>query len=205
MSTELTIWTQLITLMVGWLLGEASSRRREISSHRQAISRAIADLLEVRHRTFELKAFMDEATKKFKIPPQGQPVILAKLRAILPVADSLAKRYNESVDVVASSDPLLGFRLRSKDALPKVLTSLEQLASQDPAATQAYPQIEAGLLDVIKPQLDDLIIELAKTRGWFTWWKVKKYLRKPSFEQKDVEELLSKFEILGSKSQPTES
>ena len=194
MSTELTIAIPLITLLVGWLLGEASSRRREISSDRRAISRAIADLLEVRHRTFALKAYMDEVTKKFNIPQQVQPIILALLRAILPLTDSLAKRYNESIDAVASTDPLLGFRLRSKDELPKFLTTLQQVASQDPTATQAYPQIEARLLDVIKSPLDDSILELARTHGWLTWWKVKKYLRKPLFEQKDLDELLSKFE-----------
>jgi hypothetical protein len=47
---ELTVILSLLTLLVGWLLGEASQRRRELSTDKRAISRCIADLLEKRSR-----------------------------------------------------------------------------------------------------------------------------------------------------------
>ncbi len=204
MTTELSIVIPLITLLVGWLLGEASSRRREISSDRRAISRAIADLLEVRHRTFGIKAYMDALIKKFNVPQQAQPIITSVLQVMLPNSQSLQARYNDSVNAVSSANPLLGFQLRSKDELPKFLAILRQIASQDATATQVYPQFEGLLMDVIKSPMDDFILELAKTHGWRTWRKVKKFLREPLLQQKDLDEYFGKLEsLIPAASRPT--
>lgn len=183
----------LLTLLVGWLLREASQQRREISTDRRAISRSIADLLEIRHRTYALKSYLDRVTEKIKIPQEVLLFIISTLESFLPNIDSLQKRFNDSVDTVASSNALLGFQLRSKDEFPKLLNTLRQLASQDVKSVQLYPQFEKQLMDIIKPELDDFILALAKSHGWLTWWKIKKYLRKPITSQKQIDELLTKF------------
>ncbi len=181
-----------LTLLVGWLLGEASQRRRELSTDRRSISRAIADLLEVRHRTLAIKTYVSMVSEKFKIPQKALPFLISTLESFLPNIDSLQKRFNDSVDAVSSANPLLGFQLRSKDELPRLLNTLRQLISQDVKSMQLYPQLENQLMDIIKPELDDFILALAKSHGWFTWWKIRKYLRKPIIEQKRLDQFISK-------------
>jgi hypothetical protein len=191
---ELTVILPLLTLLVGWLLGEATQRRRELSTDRRSVSRAIADLLEVRHRIYFIKSYVDKVSEKFKIPQEALPVLNSSLESFLPNIESLQKRYNDSVDAVASANPLLGFQLRSKDELPKMLNTLRQLASQDANVMLIYPKFEKQILDLTKAPLDDFILELAKAHGNFTHKKIKKYLSQPIVDQKKLNELLEGFQ-----------
>ncbi len=194
--TELTFVISVVTLLVGWLLNEASHRRREISSDKRAISRAIADLLEVRNRTLFLNAYLDEVAKRFKIPNEAQLIMIALLDNLLPNTESLQKRYNDSIDAVASADPVLGFRLRSKDELPNYLKTLRQLVSQDPNSARLYPQFEAQLMDLIKSPMDEAILELAKVHGWRTRRKVKTFLNEPIVDKEQLDQFLSKLQAM---------
>ncbi len=183
-----------MTGLVGWLLSELSHRRREVASDRRAISRALADLLEIRHQTFGIKAYLDEVTKQFKLPNQIWTVLRPYIESLFPSTDLLQKRYNDAVDCVASANPLLGFRLRSKEELPRYLRTVRQLATQDPSAADIFPTFEARLLDVVKSPLDEIILELARIHGWRTWWRVRKLVREPIFDKKDFDEIFSKFQ-----------
>jgi hypothetical protein len=189
--TELTFVISLVTLLVGWLLGEASNRRRELSSDRRAISRAIADLLEVRNRTFFLKACLDEVAKRFKVPDEARPIMATVLDAFLPNTELLQKRYNDSIDALASTDPVLGFRFRSKDELPKLLKTLRELVSQDPNSARLYPHFEKQLMELIKSPMEEAILELAKAHGWRTRRKVKAFLNESIVDQTQLDNLLS--------------
>jgi len=191
---ELTTILPLLTGLVGWLLNELSHRRREVASDRRAISRALSDLLEIRHQTFFLKAYLDEIMKQFKLPQQVWTILMPYIQGLIPSTDSLERRYNDAVDAIASANPLLGFRLRSKEELPKFLKTIRQLASQDPSAVDVFPIFEERLLDVVKSPLDEIILELAKIHGWRTWWRVRKFVRQPVFDKKDFDELFSKFQ-----------
>lgn len=127
---ELTIILPLLTGLVGWLLNEVSHRRREVSADRRAISKALADLLEIRHQTVAMKSLFDTLTHRLNLPQSIWSFIFPFLESFWPNSDGLHKRYNDTVDSVASANPMLGFRLRSKDELTRYLKSLRQLASQ---------------------------------------------------------------------------
>jgi hypothetical protein len=194
----------ILTGLVGWLLGEASHRMRELSQDRRAIAKALADLLEIRHQTLGFNAYWSAFTQKFKIPKEAIPVVLGIIQPFMPNMDGLQKRYNEAVDSISSADPMLGFRLRSKDEFPGSLKALRSISSMDQTANLLFQDLEPILLDLAKSPFDDIIIELAKIHGIRTWWRIRKYLRKPLFEQKDFDQVFAKLEpIIAAASQPT--
>jgi hypothetical protein len=208
---ESTTILPLLTGLVGWLLNELSHRRREVTSYRRAISCALSDLLEIRHQiflpTFFLKAISDKIIKQFKLPQEVCTNLMLYIQDLIPSLDSfdsLEKRYNNAVDAVASVDPLLGFRLRWKGELPRFLKTIKGVALQDPGVVNVFPMFEERLLNVIKPHLDEIILELAKIHRWRTWWRVRKFLRAPVLDKKDIDlldELFSKLQPIDAASQ----
>ena len=190
------------TLIIGWLLNEVSQSLRTRATDRRAIARALSDLLEIRHQTFGLKAAFDEFGKRFNLPNNFQLILLNYFDNILPSADDLRKKYNETVDAVASADPILGFRLRSKDILNPLLRTLRNLASADPSASNLWPQLEAQLMQLVKSPLDEIIVELAQVHGWRTKLRVRRLLKRPLIEPKEMEEYLANFGSLIKGGQP---
>jgi hypothetical protein len=193
---EMNLVWPLITLIIGWLLGEAGHRRRELSNDRRAIAKALADLLEVRYQTIGFKAFMDGFAERFKIPKQQIPIVLNYIKEILPNTDNLQTRYNDAVDAIAAANPILGFRLRSRDEITKYISALRRLSATDPTASLAFQDIEAFVLDAAKAPMDEIILDLAREHGFRTHWKLKRRLSKPAYDPKDLEELFSRLEKL---------
>ena len=68
----------------------------------------------LRHNLLGVKKVSDEVIRRLDMTPQDQPVFRNLLDSILPNLESLHKRYEKDVNVIASTEPLLGFRLRSK-------------------------------------------------------------------------------------------
>jgi hypothetical protein len=200
-----TAWIlSLATGLVGWLLNELSHRRREVAGDRRAVSRALADLLEIRHQTVGLKALLDEVTKHFQLPANVMSLVLPYVHQFWPNTDDLSRRYNEAVNAVAAADPFLGFQLRSKDEVTRLLKTLQQLSSQDQKATQLWAELQAILLDLIKSPLDDIILDLAKQHGRRTSKSIRKYLAEPIAESKELKEYFAKVEsILTAAGQPS--
>lgn len=186
----------LLTGLLGWLLNELSHHSRERIADQRAISRALADLLEVRHQTVGLKLFIDAFSKRLNLPLNIIPIVLTQVEGILPKTDDLSRRYNEAIDVVSATNPLLGFRLRSKDEISHFLTILRQLASQDPTALEAWPQFEAIIVDLVKSPLDEVILDLAKRHGFKMAWKIRKHLATPVFDPADLDLYLEKVKPL---------
>lgn len=183
-------------LIIGWLLNELGQKLRSRSTDRRAIARALADLLEIRHQTFGLKAAFDEFGKRFNLPSNFQLIILNYFNNLLPSAEDLRKRYNETIDAVASADPILGFRLRSKEILNPLLQTLRSIASGDPNTSHLWPLLESQLMQLVKSPLNEMILEVSRLHGWRTWLRVRRMLKRPFIEPKEIEEYLANFESL---------
>lgn len=119
----------LVGVIIGWFLNGISQLLRLRREDRRAIGRALADLMEIRHNLLGVKKISEELIRRFNIPPQDQIVFRNLLDSILPNLESLHKRYEENVNTIASTEPLLGFRLRSKDSLAPALRRLRSIAS----------------------------------------------------------------------------
>jgi hypothetical protein len=102
------------------------------------------------------------------------------LGALLPSNESLAKRYEESVNLVAGLNPILAYRLRSQDMVGPFLHQLRALALQDgPQGVALFGTMEDHLLLHLTPYLERLIRELAKRHSWRTRWETNRRLKEP--------------------------
>jgi hypothetical protein len=65
------------------------------------------------------------------MPTEAKPYIRAAFEQFFPADAGLAKRYSESVALVAATDPVLGYRLRSKDMVSPLLNQLSPSSSRE--------------------------------------------------------------------------
>jgi len=194
----------LIALIIGWFLNELSLVFRVRRDDRRAIARAVADLLEIRHRLFAVKKVPEEIKKRFNISDHEQVLFGTILNSFLPDPEGLHKRYDEAVGVIASANPLLGFRLRSQDFLPALIGYLRLIASGDKNASKVWHKIESQLTSFIDPHLNEMITELAWRHGWLTWVKVRRYIRKPFESPRELDEFFQTMSSFVSVNQQTQ-
>lgn len=190
---------ELITLLavaVGWLLNELSSLIRLRREDRRSIGPVLRDLLEIRHRLFALDSAIAELKRHLPIPAEAESPLKQVLKMLVPPPPRLQERYDEAVSIVARANPLLASRLSRQGSLEPYLNKLGQLAASDPAASNFWSTVvEPFLLQLVKPNLDELILDVAKAHGFLTGWRVRRTLKKPmeltQHEQQQISNLLS--------------
>lgn len=188
---QLEYWFPVLSLILGWLLNELGQLSRLRREERKAFGRAIADLLEIRH---ELKAFnvvFGEIKKRFAVSPNDEFVAKKLLEDFIPQTENLQERYNEAVTLIASVDPILGFRLRSKDQFKLLLRKSRLLLENDESTKSFITQFEDRFSDKFVEILEKLILDCAKVHKWKTWWKVRRRFLKPEDISKEIDELFS--------------
>lgn len=173
-------WLPLIGVAVGWVLNQLGQwfvfRREE----RKAIGKALADLLDIRHRLIGMTKAVDALSHRFGIPAEAKPFMRTVFEQFFPPDADLGKRYNESVALVAAVDPVLGFRLRSQDTVSPMLHQLRAMAlANGPEGGLFIAKLESELMSHFDPHLERLIRLLAKQHSWVTWWRVDGLLKKP--------------------------
>jgi hypothetical protein len=191
---ELKYLIPVVSLIIGWLLNEFSQRLRMRSSDRRAIARALADLLEIRHQTFGMKAILDEFGKRYNLLNNFQLILSNFFVNFLPSTEELHKRYDNTVDAVASADPVLGYQLRSKDILDPWLRTLRTVASNDATVSNLWPQFESQLMQMIKSPLEEAIRKLSRQHGLRTCLRVNRILKRPFSLDKEIEEYLNEID-----------
>jgi len=194
-----------VSLLVGWFLNAASPYITEQRERRKAISSALSDLLEIRHRFVSIESGFNALINLVPLPPDLHPglqpqieaLLRTKIASLMPDSQELSKRYNDSVSLVASSDPLLGFHLRSKDTAQPMFATLNSIVvqTQDMHAAAFLKLLNPIFLKEAEKGLSAMILELARRRGWWTCRKVRKLLASSSDisqGQRDVIDLVKK-------------
>jgi hypothetical protein len=168
----------VITLILGWFLKEIENYFLSKRQSKQAISRAIADLLDVHHELSAYKRTLDSVQRELKIPiTELFPVRQTLVQNFL--SRDIATRYEEAVTVISSNNPLLGFNLRSRASITRTLESLGSLLTPGGPIDEAFFQMEAKVIEAAIGSLREIIIDLSKKHSFLTWYRVKKYLAKP--------------------------
>jgi len=173
-------WLPLVGVGAGWMLNQFGQWFVFRRDERKAIGKALADLLDIRHRLLSMSRVVDMLSQRFGMPTEAKPYIRAAFEQFFPADAELAKRYSESVALVAATDPVLGYRLRSKDMVSPLLNQLRAIAlATGPEAGTLFTKLESELMRHIEPQFEELIRLLARRHGWRTWWQVRGVSEKP--------------------------
>jgi hypothetical protein len=194
----------LLAAFFGWALSSLSQYVLVIRERRQAISKALSDLLELRFQLLVTESAFEQVRKIAPVPPQAEPQLRLILeQSILPDSTQISKRYDESVSLIAAVDPLLGYGLRSKDLVRPLLKKLTNLAAaQDIQALAFAQQLQKLLLPHMEQEFNRVIKHLAWRRGPITRWKVGRMLKKPlSLPEKPAQEIATMLRLVAEQQQ----
>jgi len=178
---ELGIGTILGTI-IGWTLNQWSQAITLWRDRRKALGRTLSDLLEIRHLVLAVPSAIKAFATVVFIPPEAELFMKTFVSGwLIPTGDSLAKRYEESVSVMAETSPVLSFRLRSKHLIFPWLDQLRRLTLQhgDKDAAAIMAELENSITAEYRSVLEDLIEDVAKRYGWWAHAEVKKLLARP--------------------------
>lgn len=167
----------VLGVAIGWCLNELSQLWRARREDRKAIGRALSDLLLIRHRLLGIPKVVEELSKRLSIPEPAQVLLGHILSSWIPV-DALTKRYEEAVTLVSGIDPLLGFRLRSQDLVSTLTAQLRAVALNDLGSVSAWPKFDRWFLEQIVPELDRMVLDVARGFSWLAWIRTRRRLKR---------------------------
>jgi hypothetical protein len=148
----------------------------------------------IRHQLIAIPVAIKEISGRIQMQPQDQTLLGCILSTWIPL-DALITRFDEAVTLVAGMDPVLAFRMRSKDLGPVLLGRLRVLSLNDPTAASLWPKLEAQVVDQVVSDVKELIVKVAWTHGFKTWWKTPVRLRKPPpLDPRFLDLILAKFQ-----------
>lgn len=173
----------LLGLAGGFAFNECSNFLRNRREDRRNLSKALAELLDVRHFLRLMPVVVGSLKRTLPgasaMTAQDEMKLRSVLRALLPSPESMHQRYEDAVSAVAAFLPLLAFDLRSKDMLGPMLAGLYTNIPIEPNAAPFLLKVEDEIVRAAVPKLEELIQELAKLHGRKTAKEVKKLLAKP--------------------------
>jgi hypothetical protein len=179
-QVSLKDWLPLAGVALGWGLNQGGQWLIFRRDERKAIGRALADLLEIRHRLLAIPKAVEAMSAKLGMPTGAQAPMKVAFGVLFPSDQGLTKRYEEAVNLVAGTNPILAYRLRSQDLIGPFLHQIRALALQDgPQSVTMFATVEDHLYRQLTPHLERLIRELAKQHGWRTWRETSRRLTEP--------------------------
>lgn len=203
---ELSVLLPVLTLIIGWLFGQLSERRKNIDERRRKVSKAICELLELHHalrsyqRTIKCchERFQKHGASEFQI----RKIILS---SSLPFDPKLAQRYDDAVTQLAEVEPILAFRLRNKHQVNEWFKWTNLIPVESPNDQAFFIKIEKEMLDMFLPNLRDLI----STSGRYLSFSVRRSLRKTMEDQSpepaDLSRIFDQIDLAISKARNAET
>ncbi|EER58716.1 hypothetical protein AcdelDRAFT_3718 [Acidovorax delafieldii 2AN] len=182
----------LIGVVLGSVLSGIGAHIRARREHKRIVGSALADLLEVRHRIVGFDLVLEKIQSMAGLEPNALAQVRNLMDTAFPSDPMLEERYAQAVTQLAGVDPVLAFNLRSKNALPKVLSILRAQAASAGANLGMFESFESQLLRAARPSIDAAVLELGKSHSILTGLKVRRLVRKSDKLPEDVSQFFDK-------------
>lgn len=195
----LSVIAPLVGVILGGALSGLGAFLKERREHKRTIAVALADLLEIRHRLIAIDIVLSQIRQRVEIPSDVIPTLRGFFESLLPPADGLDERYDHAVSLLAGFDPVLAFSLRTKNATPKLLASLRNLAMGSGADLKEFEELESILRSVVTPNINEAVIELAKHHSRHTKNRVLKLIARSDEVPSELTPVLDKLHVLKTK------
>jgi hypothetical protein len=176
-------------MILGWSLNELGHRFRATREEKKAYAKAIAELLEIRHNVVGVSNAFEQLRIKLEITEQDWSIAKEIFKDFLPKSDGIKQRYNVAVDLISEINPILGYKLRSKDLWVDIDSELETLLKLDPNLLQYKSDFLGMFNERVKTSVEKSLFELAKYHGWKTRFSMKKFLKKPIYQTEEFDDM----------------
>lgn len=190
----LNIIAPLLGVLLGSVLTGAGSMIRQRAEKKKAISVALADLLEIRHQLSATEKVLKHLRARFQVPREFIPELSHFMGSMAQGGESLDRRYEETVSLVSSFDPVLGFKLRHKNSVPALISTLRNKAIQGGVDLIAFAECESLLRKAMLPQLEKAIAELGRQHSLKTARDVRALLANDAMADPEVINLFEQLE-----------
>lgn len=173
----LQVLAPLLGVLLGGMIAGAGSVYRLRRERRGHAGRALADLLEVRHHVSAVEACLKEAQARSALPTEASLLVRRLVQVVSPVDARVHERYGAAVSLLASTDPLLAFELRSKDELSVVLAQVQGTVESAGIPADAAVEILDSLTETTLPVLDAALLKLARMHSRQSHVRVQAHLK----------------------------
>lgn len=199
----LSVIAPLIGVVLGSALTGLGAYLKQKGERKRTIAVALADLLEIRHRLVAIDVIFGQIRARVDVPPEVMPALRNFFDSFLLPNDGLDDRYDRAISLLAGIDPVLAFSLRSKNAFPRLLGSLRNLAIGSGANLQEFESLESTLRLAVAPNLNTAAIELARHHSWSTRRRVQRLVATTGEIPPEVTQLLDQLKLPPSTTAPT--
>jgi hypothetical protein len=172
----------VLTLLIGWFLKEFSDFFQSKRERRKVIGIAVSDLLEIRDRMVAYRRTLDSLQKRFRIAPLAAANLSKIMESIIPSIDNFQERYEKTLSLIATTDPVLAFRLRSRYVFNPAINKLKDFLGADYLNLSFVMKVEGFTTQAMLTVFDELILELAKMHSKKTVAEIQKQLNRYSAE-----------------------
>lgn len=175
-----TILGPIIGILIGWFLSEYAQKLKMKREDRRALGKAISDLLEV----YDIAAQIRVAERILQAIKAPSPSTLKLVKDRLDVLSNIYKRYEETLNILAASNPILAFRLRSKIGsvtaiyeMRKEHESTWDEAAQNDELKQFLLSIDDLHQSLKTEELKRALLSISREHGLVTKYRVKKAMK----------------------------
>lgn len=155
----------LITAIAGFLVGQANGFFARRNEKRKAYSRALAELLEIRHRFKGALYMLRRLGNDVNVPREHLDEIIQGLPEGLLWDSRVSARYTDAITTLSAYAPLSAYVLRSKDIVGLFVNGSPVTFGPDETAhTFAMKNLEIMEKSVV-PTLDESIEAVSQSLG----------------------------------------
>lgn len=189
----------IISLMIGWFLKEASEQLRGRSTTKKALSKAIVSLLELHSALLREKILLQEFKKIYPNNLVMDNMALLAIREVLAESnynfEDFTERYNNAVNIISETDPLLGFKLRTAGEIPNAILDIKGNNDDHDAPNPLTNFLQNYYLETTIPDLENLILKISSRYSFLTRFEIKRrFNSKEQKYSKKIQEILKDFD-----------
>ncbi len=177
---HLELYLGIVIALLTFFLGRVTVGLESRRQFRQSLCGAIADLLEMRNYLLAMAEAEKRTAELVAMTAQQKAELSASMRQAIPMPTDFYRRYNDAVSVIAGFDPVLGYYMRSKDAVYRFLEGSAGAAVQCSGAASFFVDSNREL----QLTLDSALARAARKLGWkvgpITYLRVRWVLREQS-------------------------
>lgn len=185
---------QIIAPLIGVILGSAISGLgayfRSRTERKRLIACALSDLLEIRHYFVSIDVILREIKSRTPISQEMAHSFRAQINSIIPMDSNIHKRYEEAVSLLAGIDPVLAFKMRSKNKILDILDVIRTYSASNGASPFQIEEFETVFRTATTPAMDKAVLELAALHSSRTSQEVKEIVASANGPQPKIASLL---------------
>ncbi|WP_285412931.1 hypothetical protein [Variovorax sp. efr-133-TYG-130] len=185
---------QVLAPLAGVVLGSAltgvSTYFKDKKERRRIIAVALADLLEVRHHLVSKEMVVSAIRSKAGIQPGWLTQLRSAIDAMAPLDTGIHQRYDAAISLLAGVDPVLAFKMRSKNLVPSILSKI-RTQTPEGADSALLDLAEVDLIGAVAPTLDLALLTLSRKHSFSTARQVGSIIARSTVLPPEVTKLLS--------------